>query len=77
MERKLIRRYSKEIKEKVVFAIVSGELWLEEAMLLYHIQDRRTVIDWLRKYQREQKKARLSLPMENIHDQGGGERYRL
>lgn len=51
-------RYSKKIKELVVHAIVNGELWLEEAMEIYNINDRRTVIDWLRKYQRQLKKSK-------------------
>ncbi|WP_313264093.1 hypothetical protein [Sphingobacterium sp.] len=45
-------RFTKEVKTDVVNAIVHGELWLEEAMKKYNIQDRRTVITWLRKYLR-------------------------
>jgi len=55
-------RYSRETKEKVVNAIVKGELWLEEAMIKYNVHDRRSVIDWLRKYQREQKKNNKPFP---------------
>jgi transposase-like protein len=43
-------RYSKEIKQNVVSAIVNGELWLEEAMVKYEVQDRMTIIRWLKKY---------------------------
>lgn len=50
------KRYSKEIKEKVVHAIVNGHLWLEEAMETYNISDRRVIIEWLRKDQRQRKK---------------------
>ena len=46
-------RFTKEVKTDVVNAIVHGELWLEEAMTKYNIQDRRTVIIWLRKYLRD------------------------
>ncbi|MDR2274051.1 MAG: hypothetical protein LBF27_24305 [Sphingobacterium sp.] len=46
-------RYTKEIKKEVVNAIVNGELWLEEAMKKYNIQDRRVVVAWLRKHLRE------------------------
>lgn len=45
-------RFTKEVKTDVVNAIVRGELWLEEALIKYNIQDRRTVITWLRKYLR-------------------------
>lgn len=48
-------RYTKEIKKEVVNAIVNGELWLEEAMKKYNIQDRRVVVTWLRKHLREVK----------------------
>jgi len=45
-------RFTKEVKTDVINAIVNGELWLEEAMAKYNVQDRRTVIIWLRKYLR-------------------------
>ncbi|MCS4163978.1 MULTISPECIES: hypothetical protein [Sphingobacterium] len=46
-------RFTKEVKTDVINAIVNGELWLEEAMAKYNVQDRRTVIIWLRKYLRD------------------------
>ena len=46
-------RFTKEVKTDVINAIVNGELWLEEAMAKYNVQDRRTVIIWLRKYLRK------------------------
>ncbi|MDF2514918.1 MAG: hypothetical protein K0R59_214 [Sphingobacterium sp.] len=53
-------RYSRLTKENVVNAIVNGELWLEEAMHKYAVHEREIVIKWLRKYQREKKKAMLN-----------------
>ncbi|MDF2514749.1 MAG: hypothetical protein K0R59_45 [Sphingobacterium sp.] len=50
-------RYSKETKRDVIDGIVKGELWLEEAMVKYAINDRRVIISWLRKYQGEQIKT--------------------
>jgi len=49
-------RFTKEVKTDVINAIVNGELWLEEAMEKYNVQDRRTVIIWLRKYLRDSNK---------------------
>lgn len=49
-------RYTKETKEKVVNAILKGELWLEEAMILYQVRHKRSVISWLRQYQLENEK---------------------
>ena len=46
-------RFTKEVKTDVINAIVNGELWLEEATAKYNVQDRRTVIIWLRKYLRK------------------------
>lgn len=43
-------RYSKEVKELVVKAIITGELWLEEAMIKYNVHDKRTVVSWIKKY---------------------------
>ncbi|RKE57058.1 hypothetical protein [Sphingobacterium detergens] len=50
---KVKARYTKKIKIDVVNAIINGELWIEEAMSKYNIQDRRVVIAWLRKHLRE------------------------
>lgn len=55
MNKEIKRRYSKKTKEQVVSAIVHGELWIEEAMEKFHVQDRRTVVSWLRKYLREKR----------------------
>lgn len=52
---KVKSRYTKAIKMEVVNAIVTGELWVEEAMVKYNIEDRKLVITWLRRYQRETK----------------------
>ncbi|WP_270088429.1 hypothetical protein [Sphingobacterium sp. SYP-B4668] len=49
-------RYPKEVKEKVVHAIVTGELLLVEAMEKYNVPIRATVVAWLKKYCREQEK---------------------
>lgn len=49
---KVKTRYTKAIKMEVVNAIVTGELWVEEAMVKYNIEDRKLVITWLRRYQR-------------------------
>jgi transposase-like protein len=50
------RRYSRAFRELVIGSIIDGELFLEEAMLKYDIVDRRTIITWLRKHIREEKK---------------------
>jgi len=50
MEKKRQKRFSKELKAIIINSIVNGELWLEEAMKRYGIEDRRQVIGWLRKY---------------------------
>lgn len=50
MEKKIRVRYPKETKEKVVNAIVNGELWIEEAMTQFQVKNRRTVVAWLRKH---------------------------
>jgi len=44
-------RYSKEIRESVVQAIIKGELLAEEAMKKHGIMSKRTVISWLKRYQ--------------------------
>lgn len=49
-------RYSKELKEKVVNAIVTGELLLVEAMEKYDVPIRATVVAWLKRYCLEQEK---------------------
>lgn len=43
-------RYSEETKQNVVNAIVNGELWLEEAMVKFEVQNRMTIIKWLKEY---------------------------
>lgn len=54
------KRYKKELKEEIVESIVTGQLWLEEALRKYKIADEQLVVKWLRKYVREKKKkARL------------------
>lgn len=40
--------FSDEIKREVVNRIFSGDLSLEEAMLIYNIRARLTIINWLR-----------------------------
>ncbi|MEZ0450802.1 hypothetical protein ACR78Z_17895 [Sphingobacterium thalpophilum] len=57
MKKNYSRRFSKERKELVVLSIINGELFLEEAMEKYDIQERRTVITWLRKHLREKAKS--------------------
>ncbi|MCW2264042.1 MULTISPECIES: hypothetical protein [Sphingobacterium] len=46
-------RYTKVTKMEVVDAIMDGELWIEEAMVKYNIEDRMLIITWLRKYIRD------------------------
>ena len=45
-------RYSDGIKQKVVEAIVQGDLLLEEVMRRYGITSKRTVVRWLKQYKK-------------------------
>lgn len=49
-------RYPKETREKVVSAIVNGELLLTEAMEKYNVPIRATVINWLKRYYLQKEK---------------------
>ena len=42
-------KYPESTKLEAVVSIVSGELYLEEAMSKYNIKDKRTVIMWMKK----------------------------
>ena len=42
-------KYPESTKFEAVVSIVSGELYLEEAMSKYNIKDKRTVIMWMKK----------------------------
>lgn len=45
-----MKKTKKDIEIEAVKAIVSGELFLEEAMHKYYVKDRRTMIKWLKKW---------------------------
>lgn len=73
------QRYPKEIKDTVVGAIINGELFLEEAMRKYGVEDRHSVISWLRKYVRNEKqedgsKARRRKELKSTKDLPGFDR---
>ena len=44
-------RYEKKVKQKIVHAIINGDLLLEEAMEQYEIVNKRTIVRWLKQYQ--------------------------
>jgi hypothetical protein len=50
-------RYTKEIQDSVVQGIIRGELLVEEAMIKHGIMSKRTIIRWLRRYQKSKCKA--------------------
>ena len=49
-----IGAYPEAVRLEVVREMVSGNLLLEEVMAKYGVKDRRTVVSWLKKYQREE-----------------------
>ncbi len=49
MQKKKVVIYSEEVKTKIVSGIISGEYLLEEAMSIYGIKSRITIIRWLKK----------------------------
>ncbi|WP_133583830.1 hypothetical protein [Sphingobacterium yanglingense] len=46
-------RVSKEVKLEIVYAILSGELFLEEAMTKYGIRNEISIINWIKEYRSE------------------------
>lgn len=46
-------RVSKEVKLEIVYAILSGELFLEEAMAKYGIRNEISIINWIKEYRSE------------------------
>lgn len=44
------RRYTKDEINTVVHGIISGRLWLEEAMAMFDIRSKQTVRNWLIKH---------------------------
>ncbi|UIR56992.1 transposase [Sphingobacterium sp. SRCM116780] len=55
MKHSKIIRYSDEVKEEVVNAILNGELLLKEAMEKYDILAELTIIKWVKKSQSKTK----------------------
>lgn len=53
-------RVHKEIKLEIVHAILSGELFLEEAMVKYGIRNEISIINWIKEY-RSQVESRMRM----------------
>ncbi|MBD1422514.1 hypothetical protein [Sphingobacterium chuzhouense] len=53
-------RYSTEIQENVVSAILSGDLLLEEAMTKHGIMSKKTVVRWLKNHQCKKLRNQIS-----------------
>lgn len=55
-------RVRKEVKLEIVYKILSGELFLEEAMARYGIRNEISIINWIKEYRTE---VEIRLPTAN------------
>ena len=55
---KIIKRYSEELKRKIVEEVESGQLNMREAADLYGLSGSRTVSTWVSKYGKENKSTK-------------------
>jgi transposase-like protein len=55
-------RVRKEVKLEIVYTILSGELFLEEAMAKYGIRNEISIINWIKEYRSE---VEIGLHMTN------------
>lgn len=56
---KIIKRYSEELKRKVVSEVESGIYNMREAAELYGLSDSRTVSGWVKKYGKNPSKTKI------------------